>query len=247
MRHSNHNIFKAALKKPIYKIMRNIFVPIFFVFVLFAGFKISTESWNGSVYVYMGEQRSPAALRETRDFTAVDRKSLSGTLSKQLLASAKLQELNGYIGVTLGHPLFKRAKGTGEFACPVKGRPGVFDKVELVFMGTGVSEGGEPPTMVVEGECAPGNTVSEMRTIWIPLKSIMASNPQDQELQLFGDQPVTVRLRQIPGAWPENWVLQSVKLYRENNPADHMMVDAKAVREGNPKLIQFGLRSPAGS
>jgi hypothetical protein len=227
--------------------MRKLVVPIFFVFAVIAGFRISTESWNGSVYVYMGEQRSPAALREARDFSAVDRKAISGNLSKQLLASAKLKELNGYIGVTLGHPLFKRARGTGEFACPVHGRPGVFDKVELVFMGTGVSEGGEPPTMVVEGECAPGSTLNEMRTIWIPLKAIMASAPQDQEMQLFGDQPVTVRLRQIPSQWPENWVLQSVKLYRENNPEESMLVDSKGVREGNPKLIQFGWRAPAGS
>ena len=101
--------------------------------------------------------------------------------------------------------------------------------------------------MIVEGACATDNSFNEMRTIWIPLKAIMASATQDQELQLFGDQPVTVRLRQIPGAWPENWVLQSVKLYRENNPADSMLVDSKGVREGSAKLIQFGMRAPAGS
>lgn len=220
-------------------------IPAFFVLAIATGNHIATESWNGRVYVYLGEQRAPATVRSIRDYSAVDRKALTSSVNKQLLASAKLKELNGYIGVTLGHPLFKRAKGTGEFACPVQGRPGVFDKVELTFFGTGVSEAGDPPLMIVEGECAPGGNLNEMRTIWIPMKAIMASAARDQEMQLFGDQPVTVRLQQIPGQWPESWVLQSVRLFREHNPDDSLVLDSKMVREANPQRLSIAWRAPA--
>ena len=133
--------------------MRKLIAPAFFIFALATGYWVSVESWNGAVYVYIGEQRSPASNRSMRDYSALDRKALSKSIHKQLLASAKVTERNGFMGVTLGHPLFKRAKGTGEFACPVQGRAGVFDRVELTFVGIGVSDSGEAPLMLVEAEC----------------------------------------------------------------------------------------------
>jgi len=225
--------------------MRKLIAPAFFIFAVVTGYWISVESWKGAVYVYMGEQRSPASQRSMRDFTALDRKALTSSVHKQLLASAKVTEKNGYMGVTLGHPLFKRAKGTGEFACPVQGRAGVFDRVELTFLGVGVSDSGQAPIMLVEAECHTGNNLNEMRTIWIPMKSIHRSVAQDQEMQLFGDQPVTVRLQKIPGAWPDSWILQSVKLFRELNPEENLTVDAKGVRDANPRLLELSYRQPA--
>lgn len=225
--------------------MRKLIAPTFFIFALTIGYWVSVESWNGAVYVFIGEQRSPASNRSMRDYSALDRKALSKSIHKQLLASAKVTEKNGFMGVTLGHPLFRRSKGIGEFACPVQGRPGVFDRVELAFMGIGVSDSGEAPLMLVEAECQTGNSLNEIRTVWIPLKAIHRSVAKDQEMQLFGDQPVTVRLQKIPGAWPDSWVLQSVKLFREMNPADNLTVDAKGVRDANPKLLELSYRQPA--
>ena len=219
--------------------MRKIIIPAFFVAILGLGYWLTMESWNGNVYVYLGEQRAPAAVRSIKDYSSVDRRQLSASLNQQLLKTAKLQKLNGYMGVTLGHPLLKRAKGGGEFACPVQGRAGVFDRVEMVFMGTGISESGSPPLMVVEGQCRPGKDLNQMRTIWIPMDTILRSAAHDQELQIFEDQPVTVRLQQIPGQWPENWVLKSVKLFRDGNREDSMMVDSAQVREAAPKMLSF--------
>jgi hypothetical protein len=225
--------------------MKKLIAPAFFMLALATGYSISMESWNGAVYVYMGEQRSPASMRSMKDFSAVDRKAITTSVQKQLLASAKVTEKNGFMAVHLGHPLFKRAKGTGEFACPVQGRAGIFDRVELTFIGMGINESGEPPLLVVEAECKPGSKLSEMRPIWIPIKAIMASPAQDQEMQMFGDQPVTVRLQKIPGQWPDSWVLQAVKLYRELNPSENLTVDAKGVREANPRLLELSWRQPA--
>ena len=231
--------------------MNKILAPLLFVCFLAVGYWTAVESWDGSVYVYLGEQRSPAAARSIRDYSAVDRKALSSSLNKQLLGKAKLKVKNGYLGITLGHPLMKRANAGADFACPVQGRAGIFNQVEMTFMGTGISEAGQPPRMVITAECVPSSNLSELRTIWVPMQQIVAGPAHDQELQVYGEKhPVTIALQGIPDAWPSNWVLESARLYRADNPEEMMAIDTNGVRAAQPKMLSFDwgkLRSTASA
>jgi len=219
--------------------MRKLLAPIAFFAFLMAGHWVSVDSWGGAVFVYLGEQRSPAAVRSIRDYSVIDRKALFSSLHKQLLEGARLVKQDGYVGLTLGNPLVKAARGTKEFACAIQGRPGMFDRMELTFLGAGISEAGRQPKMTVEADCSSGMNLTELETIWVPMHDIVTAAAIDQELQIFGDRQVIVRLEQIPGEWPPSWVLWNVRLYRSANPEEGVSVDNGKIRETNPKLFSF--------
>lgn len=219
--------------------MRKLFAPIGFCLFLAAGYLVSVESWNGAVFVYLGELRSPASVRSMRDYSIVDRKALFASVHKQLLEGAKLMKDDGTMGLTLGHPLMKASDGN-DFACPVPGRAGLFDRVELTFLGLGISESGHQPKMVVEADCNPGTNLSQLSPIWIPMAEIVAAGPKDQDLQFYGEQPKKIRLEHIPGEWPTTWVLTSVRFFRQAFPDENMLINAEKMRETNGgKLISF--------
>lgn len=198
------------------------------------------NSWDGAVFVYLGEQRSPAAVRSMRDYSAIDRKALFSSVHRQMLEGAKLIKQQGQMALTLGHPLMKTAE-RNEFACPVEGRPGLFDRVELTFTGTGISESGHQPMMTIESKCGSGGNLSELETIYIPMQDILAAGAKDQELLTTGDHPVLVKLEHIPGEWPVGWVLSTVRFYREGSPEESMTIDSEKMRDTTEtgKLLSF--------
>ncbi len=219
--------------------MRTFFVFAFFCLFVAAGFRVAVDSWHGQVFVYMGEQRAPASVRSIRDYSALDRKALFTSVQKQMLADASANAYGGFVGVKLGHPLVKVAGGASEFACPVQGHSGLFDRVELTFIGTGVSESGEQPKMIVESDCLPGENLNTLAPIFIPMQDIVRAPAKDQEIQLFGEHSVVVRLVQIPSTWPRNWVLWNVKLFRQANPDESLNIGSAKIREAHPKLLSF--------
>ncbi|HMN67329.1 MAG TPA: hypothetical protein PKC28_02205 [Bdellovibrionales bacterium] len=211
----------------------------FFALWMALGYWVTIDSWNGYGYVYLGDQRGPAAMRSIREYAQFDMSALKKSLPKQLLGTARVFKKEGYVGVILGHPLFQRGKGTGEFACPIQDRPGVFTRVEVEFTGVGISESGEQAKLTAETDCLPSNTLTELRTVWIPMESILASEPKDQELQIYGDQPVVIRVTGIVGQWPESWVLSGVKLFSDENPDEAMRLEMSELREARPALMTF--------
>jgi hypothetical protein len=223
--------------------MRKLKTFVFFIASMMMGYAIATQSWDGWLYVYLGEFRYPAAVRSIHDYSALDRKALFTSIHKQMLKEARLEKKQGYIGLTMGHPLFKRGIGTSDFACSVQGRTGMFDHIELTFMGVGISEGGEPPTMTVTTPCVPGKTLNRLQTIWVPTDEIFKNPAKDQELKLNSDQPMTVSLKQIPNQWPEQWVLWSVRLFNEDKSKgksdDSYLIDAAKIREASAKTLSF--------
>ena len=218
--------------------MRGLLATVTFCLFMLTGYLVSVESWNGTVFVYLGELRSPSAVRSIKDYSAVDRTALFASVHRQMIAGAHLIKQPDSMGLTLGHPLMKSATGR-DFACAVDGRPGLFDHVELTFIGLGISEAGRQPKMTIEADCRGGGNLSELGTIWIPMREIVAANAQDQELQIYGENPVTVRLEQIPGEWPATWVLWNVRLFREDNPEESLVIDSGKIRESGAKMLSF--------
>jgi hypothetical protein len=218
--------------------MHKTLVFAFFLLLLYAGFRVSVDSWDGQIFVYMGENRAPASVRKLGDYEPLDRKALFSSAHRQLLnhASASIEE--AFVKVSLGHPLLKTSWGS-EFACPVEGHAGLFDRVELTFIGVGIAEGGEPPKMVIETDCLPGENLNSLAPIWIPMREIASQPAKDREMNLAGEHPMNVRLIQIPSSWPEQWALWNVKLFRQTRPEDALDFGSAKLREANSKLLTF--------
>lgn len=210
---------------------------LLFAMLVLAGYLISTHSWDSMVFVYIGEQRSPAAVRSLQDYVPVDRSAFAEPVHKQMFRDAKKIQEERYIGLSFGHPLLNDRGG--EFACPVKGRPGMFDRVELTFLGSGISSSGQQPRMIVETPCQLGDTFGRLDTIWLPMQDIVRAPAKDQELQIYGERPVVIRLQQIPGEWPPTWVLWNVRFFNTEVSDRSLTVDLAKIREANGKIFAF--------
>lgn len=213
-------------------------LPSVIVFSLFtlAGYLLAIQSWGGIVFVYLGEKRAPASVRKLGDYSTVPRSALHRAAHEQLAAPGDVLEQNGSVGIHLGNPLVRNQMGETDFACKVRGREGLFDRVELTFTGTGISEGGENPKMTVESSCEGADPVSDLATIWIPIQDIKRGPAADGNLH-FDD--LEVRLQSMPGQWPDTWVLSNVRLFRKEEPNRSMTVDTVQMRRSRPALISF--------
>lgn len=217
--------------------------PIIFSLSLCAGLWIADHSLNGQFFVFVGEQRSPAAVRSVLDYSSIERKALYRSAHTQLLANAEVIKRDGYAGIKLGHPVLSKGQGSKAFGCQVSGYDGMFNQIEITFVGVGISEGGVQPRMVVDAPCRAQKDLNYLETVWIPMSSILASEAKDQELHIFGSSPINVRLADIPSQWPQDWVLWSIRLYRDDNPEASFMIDASALKEARPKMLSFDWHS----
>lgn len=206
---------------------------LFFASVMALGYWMSERAWDGQVYVYMGSERSPAAVRQLRDYTPVEGRSITRTAQEQLLADAQLDKQDGFLGIKLGQILVRREDGAREFACEANGRPGLFDRIELTFVGEGIAESGEPAKMVVDSKCSSLTDLDRLDTIWVPMQEILSLKPQDQDLQSRGEDPTFIKMQTVPSSWPTSWTLQSVKLYRRSS------LDTQALTIGTAQLMEM--------
>jgi hypothetical protein len=212
----------------------------FFILVIASGYWITRSSWNGEVYVPTMEKRSPSSLRRWSSFSAVDVRALSRTAGEQVIAHAKFEKQESILNLTLGNPLLVNGtEATREFACESAGRQGIFSRVQVTLYGTGISDNGDQPLMVVDLACATGKTLDVLAPITIPMADILSSQPQDQEIQIPGDHQAFIRLQNIPDQWPDTWVLWGVKFYTGFESDSEFELNAQQLRQSMPQLPQF--------
>jgi hypothetical protein len=219
--------------------MRSVSTAVFFAFCLSVGLYVNNRSWNGLVFVYVGEQRAPAAVRSITEYQAIDHKALFRTVQSQLMAFADVQKHDGVLAVQLGHPILTGKNGGREFGCEVQDHTGVYNRVQLVFMGTGVSESGEAPTMTVDARCRSERDLNRLEPIFIPMNLVLQNAPKNQKLNYGGTDGVQISFDAMPGSWPENWVLWTVRFYRADAPEESMTVDAQQLKQGRAQLLSF--------
>lgn len=219
--------------------MRPLTVSALFILSLGLGLWVSDRSWNGQLFVYVGEERSPAAIRSLGEYSSLDRTALYRTAEAQLMGDARVFQEDGRIGVQMGHPLMNRKGGGKEFACQVQDHSGLYDRIEMIFVGTGATEGGEAPRMIVNTRCRSEQDLNQLDTVWIPTQTILASAPANGEYLFPSADPVAIRLEMIPDEWPESWVLWSVRLYREDRPDESLLIDTDRLRQARPQLLSL--------
>lgn len=171
------------------------------------------SAWNGTVFVYLGEDRSPAATRNLSDYFPVDSRILRQPKEKQIFGSLSFLDHDKELGVGLGDLLVQDSSGRVRFACRVESHQPVFDRIELSFEAVGVSEDGQVPSMTVDSACRTDDDPLRLTPIWLPMSRIYDSVPQARRLELPEIGGSTVRLRDLASVWPERWTLVRVRLY----------------------------------
>lgn len=186
---------------------------------------MSTDSWNGILYVYLGDERSPAAVHNLKDFSRLDAKSLSRAAHDQVIANAEILKKQDAVGIKLGHFLTRSPDGKREFACDVESRSGVYNRISMTFMGLGISDSGEVPKLIVEADCKASMDLDWLETVWVPMTQISKLGGSDQEYNTYDANHVSVQVEHMTADWPENWALTNVRLFHANNPDESMIVD----------------------
>ncbi len=218
--------------------MRTTWTVILFCTFVFAGYKFAISSWGGVVYVYLGEERAPAAIRNSSDYSEVSHRNLGAPVEAQLVSEAEVAVREGAVGIYLGNPLLRTTEGL-EFACQVKGREGVYDRIEMSFMGTGISTSGDTAELIVEAPCEAGEQAWALAPIWIPIKQIVSVAAKDADYQTDSEHPVTIHLRHVADEWPPQWVLSRVKLFRADDDENFLELDAQKMRVARSALLSF--------
>lgn len=217
---------------------------LFFVCAYF-GFRMASNSWQGVRYVYLGDDRAPAALHNLRDFSKLDAKALSLAAHNQLVSHAEIIRQSDQVGVKLGHFITRTAEGRREFACAVQNRSGAYDRISMSFMGLGVSDSGEVPTVTVETNCKSSTDLDWLETVWIPMNYIAALGNNDQEIQTYEAEPMTISIAGMTSDWPESWVLTKVRLFQEGRPDEAMVVDTTTMPSIEKQKFSFEWKIPS--
>ncbi len=186
-----------------------------------------SNAWNGTVYVYVGETRSPAATKDIHDFYPLDGRVLRQSLDQQMFENVSFVNRESEVGVRLGHFLVRDGGGKRQFACQVQSRPGLYDRVELSFMGVGVSDNGKIPKMTVDSLCAAEDELSFINPVWLALSEIYQSEPKSQILKIPELGGTAIAFDDLASAWPEKWTLVRVKLYRSDAGVPALMLEPK--------------------
>jgi len=220
--------------------MKHFYHALFFLSLFVGGVHLGKSSWDGVVYVYLGERRAPASLRKPADYVPISNQTFTMSSAQQLMEFAQIFKQEGVVGLRLGHPLIPHAQGGGlELACEAEGRAGSFTHMEVQFWGTGASSHGDKPTLTVNLPCRVSSDIAALEILWIPMKFIVSQPVQDMELQNPLGSPGVFRLENMPDVWPENWLLWSVRFYREDDSDATFEIDAAEMRETSHGLISF--------
>jgi len=210
---------------------------LLFVFACFLciGQWLMTVSWNGLTYIYVGEDRSPAAVKNLNDYYPVSNKYLRKSAQDQLFEGVRFMNRENELGVGIGNILLPDTLGHRHFACAGQSRASVFDRVELSFVGVGVSDNGVIPKMIVDSACEAEEDFSSLSPIWIPMSEIYQAEPKTQELHFPEFGSTAIHFENLASTWPERWTLVKVRLYNSSAKASPLLLE--------PKKASFGTLS----
>lgn len=183
------------------------------------------QAWSGTVYVFVGEDRSPASIKDLNEYMPIDGRMLYQPVDKQMFDNVSfINRDNNELGIRLGHFLIRDANGHRQFACRAQSKPGVFDRVELSFQGEGVSDNGDIPKMVIDSNCATEDELSSLSPIWLPMSDIYHSQPSSQDLKFPEIGGTAIHLENLAARWPDKWTLVRVRLYHSDSGAPALLL-----------------------
>jgi hypothetical protein len=211
------------------------------------------KSWNGKVFVYLGEERAPSAVRALSDYSELDMNALDQTAHLQLMANATVVHDRDRLGLKFGHPLLHREDGARVFGCEVRDHSGMYNQIELSFVAEGVSSSSAPPQMTIVTKCHSVEDLNQLETIWIPMKRIYSLPSRDQEFKANDDTSMTIQFTDMAPEWPDQWVLTGVRLLRDESEglttgtdeaAHSLSISTDQLRDAQAKLLSLDWKNP---
>jgi len=155
--------------------------------------------------------RQPASIPRVFDVSELSGSALEVASQKALLNGVQSIEAKENFGLTLGHFMTKGLDGRTDLVCRV------YDRVRLTFQAEGMAVSGDRPSLTIEAPCKASANINQMETIWIPVTKIQEESPGDFELKYIQPTEMTLKFNAIPGAWPQYWVLSSLRVYNRED------------------------------
>lgn len=161
----------------------------------------------GYQLTYFRDGRDPAAIQRNYDFSNLEGDSLSRAVHARLIEGMNLVTAGDSMGVELGSFMTKNADGQSVNVCEV------YNKVEMRFHASGMSVSGEPPVLLVQGDCQPSDYLNRIAPLMIPFGAVLNKQVKDLKFNGENDPSLQISFVNVSDSWPHTWVLNSVKLY----------------------------------
>jgi hypothetical protein len=209
-----------------------------FCLIVAAATYTSLNSWNGVIYIYVGDAREPAAVQKRLDVSNLKGSDLRIASRDRLLEEARLVTQDGLTGIELGHFVTKAADGSKQFACQA------YQRIRLVYQAEGMAESGEVPEMTVEGPCLTADDINRIAPLWVPEAKIRAQRPHDFAVDYEeNDAQMSFHFRNMGSHWPELWSLKAVSMFDPDQPADSLEFAPPEVHAIHPQQLNLHWRT----
>ena len=192
----------------------------FFCALFFAGYFISTQSWNGEFFVYLDKTyssvnaRNIANVEKQMDISAslLKGSQLKQESQKALVSASRVENQKDVIQFYLGHFLVQSPGGGSVLACQQ------YQTVDMIFIAPEVSFHGHAPKMVLQAKCAfkPDQPL-QMGPFFIPKGEILSS-PVNK--QLFKIKDATLLFSHVSIQWPNRWILSQIRFINDKKNED---------------------------
>ena len=190
-----------------------------------------TRFYSVSFFSDRVDFRYPAAIGpQSLDFPV--EQVLDSSSKRRVLSGTKAWKDKGSIAIRVGHFIAKTMDGEPNRLCDV------FHDIALTFSAEGMAISGARPTMMIESACVASRSGETTETIWIPVDQIKAEKPMDAELRFTSPSNVTIKLKDIPGEWPNYWVLKEIKLI-DKKGGSSMTIDTATIYKLSQVPISF--------
>lgn len=182
-------------------------IGLFFGSFIVAGY-LATSSWGGTVFVLLGDARSPAAVKNPNVGLHLSRTQLLEASRRQLVSDLKLIPRQDMVGIQLGQMLVRAEKGRYRTACDI------YDRIVLTLEAEDLIESGHRPQIRIETLCVTSADYKRLETIWLPKNSMLKQLDPDAPVQVWEeDYPVAIKFSHMGSLWPQIWRLTDIELY----------------------------------
>ncbi len=169
--------------------------------------------------------RNPAALGRVLRLSRLHGEALFEPDVGRLVKGAQWIYEPERFGIQLGHFITKDGQRRPMTSCAL------YSRVQVAFVAEGMAVSGEYPEMLVEGPCQLAEDGSHLQTLWVPIKELQKSNPNNRDFLAFETQTVRVNFQNMPDHWPKTWRLQSIRLFDPNGSRQDLVLAPEQIRK----------------
>lgn len=158
------------------------------------------------------EDRTPAAVRQSPEYSALINKPLRVFKREAVAESIHLKAKDGSYHVAFGQYAIDGAKGPNLMCIE-------YPFIKLKLEGEGVSVSGKKAEIFIVVPCKTNVKNTDMISdIEIPLEDLYRRPAQEGHFQ--SNESTDIYLRNIFGSWPKEWQLESIQFLRDKNDID---------------------------